>query len=228
METKEFNVIRTDKGLGNLKPAYIVEYDGKEQRVFMFNFQKERPAPKKIRCVIEGNYLYQDYRVLLDEFYEIGKSYLFKIKQRRSALKYYELEDERLKGETMILNLPFSDSLNNLEVGRTIECRVTGFADKKPYLVLTNANPSLIAFMDKETVFGTDESLQAWLEYVFTEEYLKDAARLYEEKDGRWICLVSKEIEKIIYLSFASDFSLSGGNRELVKGQFHCSDLFVV
>ena len=47
METKEFNVIRTDKGLGNLKPAYIVEYDGKEQRVFMFNFQKERPAPKK-------------------------------------------------------------------------------------------------------------------------------------------------------------------------------------
>ena len=143
----------------------------------------------------------------MDEFYEIGKSYLFKIKQRRSALKYYELEDERLKGETMILNLPFSDSLNNLEVGRTIECRVTGFADKKPYLVLTNANPSLIAFMDKETVFGTDESLQAWLEYVFTEEYLKDAARLYEEKDGRWICLVSKEIEKIIYslLLFGQD-----------------------
>ena len=32
----------------------------------------------------------------------------------------------------------------------------------------------------------------------------------------------------LIYLSFASDFSLSGGNRELVKGQFHCSDLFVV
>ena len=30
------------------------------------------------------------------------------------------------------------------------------------------------------------------------------------------------------YLSFASDFSLSGSNRELVKGQFHCSDLFVV
>ena len=29
-------------------------------------------------------------------------------------------------------------------------------------------------------------------------------------------------------LSFASDFSLSGSNRELVKGQFHCSDLFVV
>ena len=33
---------------------------------------------------------------------------------------------------------------------------------------------------------------------------------------------------KVNYLSFASDFSLSGGNRELVKGQFHCSDLFVV
>ena len=54
---KELNVIRTDKGLGTLKPAYIVEYDGKEQRVSMFNFQKERPMPEKIRCVIEGNYL---------------------------------------------------------------------------------------------------------------------------------------------------------------------------
>ena len=32
----------------------------------------------------------------------------------------------------------------------------------------------------------------------------------------------------ISILSFASDFSLSGGNREFVKGQFHCSDLFVV
>lgn len=105
------------------------------------------------------------------------------------------------------MNLPFLDSLNNLEVGQNIECRVTGFADKKPYLVLVNANPSLIAFMNKGTVFGTDESLQAWLEYVFTEEYLKDAAQLYEEKDGRWICLVSKEIEKIIYslLLFGQD-----------------------
>ena len=47
MKIQELNVIRTDKGLGNLKPAYIVEYDGKEQRVSMFNFQKDRPAPKK-------------------------------------------------------------------------------------------------------------------------------------------------------------------------------------
>ena len=34
--------------------------------------------------------------------------------------------------------------------------------------------------------------------------------------------------DNISNLSFASDFSLSGGNREFVKGQFHCSDLFVV
>ena len=199
MEIKELNVIRTDKGLGNLKPAYIVEYDGKEQRVSMFNFQKNRPAPKKIRCVIENNYLYQDYKTLLDEFYEIGRSYLFKIKERRSTLKYYELEDERLGGDTLALNLPFLDSLNNLEVGQNIECKVTGFADKKPYLALTDANPSLIDFLYKETIFGTDEYFHAWLEEVFTEEYLKETARLYEKRDGRWTCLFSKEIEHVIY-----------------------------
>ena len=40
--------------------------------------------------------------------------------------------------------------------------------------------------------------------------------------------LTQKYIYEDINLSFASDFSLSGSNRELVKGQFHCSDLFVV
>ena len=204
MKIQELNVIRTDKGLSNLKPAYIVEYGGKEQRVSMFNFQKNRPSPKKIRCVIENNYLYQDYKILLDEFYEIGKSYLFKIKERRSTLKYYELEDERLGGDTLALNLPFLDSLNNLEVGKTIECKVTGFADKKPYLALTDANPSLIDFLYKETIFGTDESFHAWLEEVFTEEYLKETARLYEKRDGRWTCLFSKEIEHVIYFLLLS------------------------
>ena len=42
------------------------------------------------------------------------------------------------------------------------------------------------------------------------------------------ILLLSFLIYYYDYLSFASDFSLSGSNRELVKGQFHCSDLFVV
>ena len=199
MEIKELDVIRVDKGLGNLKPAYIVEYDGKEQRVPMFNFQKERPVPEKIRCVIENNYLYQDYRILLDEYYETGKSYLFKIKERRSTLRYYELEDERLKGDTLALNLLFANSFDNMKVGSIVKCEVTKLTDKKPYLVLVDAHPSLLNFIDKRTVFGTDESLHDWLKYVFTENYLKEAARLYESEDGRWICVIAKEMEKIIY-----------------------------
>lgn len=50
--------------------------------------------------------------------------------------------------------------------------------------------------------------------------------------DNIQIMIENKELQfcydKEYNLSFASDFSLSGGNRELVKGQFHCSDLFVV
>ena len=199
MKIKELNVIRADKGLGNLKPAYIVEYDGKEQRVTMFNFQKDRLPPKKVRCVIENNYLYQDYQILLDEFYEIGKSYLFKIKERRSTLKYYELEDERLGGDTLVLNLFFTNSTDNLSVGSIIKCEVTRLTEKKPYLVLVDANPSMIDFMDKETVFGSDKSLHVWLKSVFVEDYLKETARLYESRDGRWVCMAAKEMEKIIY-----------------------------
>ena len=43
-----------------------------------------------------------------------------------------------------------------------------------------------------------------------------------------WSTIGATIIGKVNILSFASDFSLSGSNRELVKGQFHCSDLFVV
>ncbi len=50
--------------------------------------------------------------------------------------------------------------------------------------------------------------------------------------ESGWISLGTVIFCRIIItiysLSFASDFSLSGSNRELVKGQFHCSDLFVV
>ena len=49
-----------------------------------------------------------------------------------------------------------------------------------------------------------------------SDDYFEDAPLLWKLK------------RKISNLSFASDFSLSGGNREFVKGQFHCSDLFVV
>ena len=167
----------------------------------MFNFQKDRPVPEKIRCIVNDNgVISQDFKNLLNEFYEIGKSYLFKVKERRGgSLKYYELEDKRLKGDTLVLNLPFANSSANLEVGSIVECKITGFDDKKPYLVLVNANPSLIEFYDKETVFGSDNFFHAWLECVFTEEYLNEANRLYEKEDGRWICLFSKEMEKIIY-----------------------------
>lgn len=79
MEIKELEVIRTDKGFGNQKPAYIVQYDGKEQRITLFDFQKGKEPPKTVKCVIDNNRLYQDTQVLLDEFYEEGESYLFRI-----------------------------------------------------------------------------------------------------------------------------------------------------
>ena len=199
METKELRVIRADKGLGNAKPVYIVEYNGKEQRVSMFNFQKDRPVPATIRCIVENNALKQDYRTLMDEFYEAGKSYLFRIKARRDSLRYYELEDDRLEGDNLALNLSFTNSFDNLEVAKIVQCQVTELTDKKPLLVLVDANPSLIKFLSLEAVFGPDRSVQAWLETIFTEGCLQEAAELYGKADGRWICFFAKEMERIIY-----------------------------
>lgn len=197
MEIKELEVIRTDKGFGNQKPAYIVQYDGKEQRITLFDFQKGKEPPKTVKCVIDNNRLYQDPQVLLDEFYEEGESYLFRIKERRN--KYYELEDDRIKGDNWILYLQFSNSRTDLVKGKVIKCRVTEITNKKPHLVLEDANPSLVDFIDKNSVFGEDRAFLVWLDSIFEDDHFKAAARLYDNRDGRWICIISKDIEKIIY-----------------------------
>ena len=97
---------------------------------------------------------------------------------------------------------------------------------------------------------GVVDKCISWMRYTYNLPKMKpnddnneekrlseEASKANEEWDKFYREVLPKEILEatdafddtvIKYLSFASDFSLSGGNRELVKGQFHCSDLFVV
>ena len=71
MKIQEFEVIRTEKGLGSEKDRFVISYNGNEYKVPLFNFQKDRPQPDKIKCVINSKeHIWQDWHVLIDEFYK--------------------------------------------------------------------------------------------------------------------------------------------------------------
>ena len=148
MTKKTFSVIRIEKGLGKQRSAFIIDYEGREAKVTMFNFQKENSDVRQIHCNIENGRITQDLQTITDTFYnDSDKTYLFKVKQKWDNLKYYELEDLRFSEEVYRLKLPFSDSNEKLEKGQYIECKIKEFHSEKPYFILTDADPSLMDFL---------------------------------------------------------------------------------
>ena len=77
---------------GNLQ-YFIVEHDGVEYRIRLYDFQKEQKDPATLLClarqVQDGTIaLVQDYSAFLDQFYKVGEEYPFTVV---SGLKGYEL-----------------------------------------------------------------------------------------------------------------------------------------
>lgn len=82
MTKKTFPVIRIEKGLGKQRSAFIIDYEGREAKVTMFNFQKENSDVRQIHCNIENGRITQDLQTITDTFYnDSDKTYLFKVKQ---------------------------------------------------------------------------------------------------------------------------------------------------
>ena len=76
---------------------FIVEHDGVEYRIRLYDFQKEQKDPAKLLClarqVQDGSIaLVQDYSAFLNQFYKVGEEYPFTVV---SGLKGYELHRAR-------------------------------------------------------------------------------------------------------------------------------------
>lgn len=208
MTKKTFSVIRIEKGLGKQRSAFIIDYEGREAKVTMFNFQKENSDVRQIYCNIENGRITQDLQTITDTFYnDSDKTYLFKVKQKWDNLKYYELEDLRFSEEVYRLKLPFSDSNEKLEKGQYIECKIKEFHSEKPYFILTDADPSLMDFLPLDSIFNiTDNTdFEPWIYSVLKEEFMSEIYKLYNERHGRWLCLFAKEMGHVIYTLLLSN-----------------------
>ena len=113
-----------------------------------------------------------------------------------------------------------------------LESSFTLFADKVvPSPKKANSRYTILSYIDSKGCISCKTKFKEWKDFIL---YLDDMssnlvsvlfyAAPMDYDEFKYIL----KREDFNYLSFASDFSLSGSNRELVKGQFHCSDLFVV
>lgn len=200
-ESFKLEVTKINKVVGRSRNYYVVKHNGSEYNVPMFMFQNDEPKPDKIKCIIDDKgQIKQDLHVLLDRYYKVMGLYRFKVKNKFAGLKYYELEDERIKHEDVKLTLPFSESKESLEKGQVIECMVKELTDKKPLLALTDDSPCTLDFLDRHKVFEFEDNdgFDKWLSSIFKEDTLYDVNDAYEAEDGEWIYLFSKEMEYAI------------------------------
>ena len=202
----ELDILREERDLGRRGYSYVVMYDGKEWRVPMFSFQIGGECPAKVKCVFKNNEMVQDTQVVAEKYYRVGSTYLFTIKKKWPLYKYYELQDRNVNEKGFKIYLRFSDSRDDLREGQQVECIVNEIRDGKPFLTLTDANPSCMEFKSKEEIFKSGgTAFTAWIDEIFKAPFLGEAARLHGEGDGKWVCLFSKEIETVIYSLIVSD-----------------------
>lgn len=106
--------------------SYIVELDGAEYPVHEFAFQVGQRQPESLNCLIEKDDMQQvvsvkqDVTSLLQTFYHVGQSYLFRVANPRPVDgDHYELEDERGLKFNLYQSIP-----EGVSYGQSVRCQV--------------------------------------------------------------------------------------------------------
>lgn len=106
--------------------SYIVILEDREYPVPEFEFQMGQPQPESLNCLIEKDdaqqvvCVKQDVTSLLQTFYHVGQSYLFRVVNPRPVDgDHYELEDERGLKFNLYQSIP-----TEVQYGQNVRCQV--------------------------------------------------------------------------------------------------------
>ncbi len=200
--TVKLKVLDREKGLAKKKSVFIVEYGGKQHKVPMFEFQEKEPNPDMIDCNIDDGVITQNVHTLYERFYpDLNKPYLFRVKQKRDTLKYYELIDPRIEKDDRKQRLAFNESSTELEIGQLITCRVKSIGITQLHLHLLDKKPSLVEYYEMGAIFNADnrESIKEWLDELLAQSFVADIKQMYDEHNSKWVFYFAKKIEKVAY-----------------------------
>lgn len=178
---------------GNLQ-YFIVEHDGVEYRVRLYDFQKDRKDPATLLClarqVQDGTIaLVQDYSAFLNQFYKVGEEYPFTVV---SGLKGYELPYYTVRdNHGLIFNLA-NFGKAKLTPYQDIRCRVTKIDRYRLRLQLVDDEllqrkvkfyslPAIGAELDIEAETRLAERL------LLSDAAYADIADSYRSHRGEWV-----------------------------------------
>lgn len=189
---------------GNLQ-YFIVEHDGVEYRIRLYDFQKEQKDPVTLLClarqVQDGTIaLVQDYSAFLDQFYKVGEEYPFTVV---SGLKGYELPYYTVRdNHGLIFNLA-NFGKAKLMPYQDIRCRVTKIDRYRLRLQLIDDEQvqrkvkfySLPA-IGAELCIGAEARLAESL--LLADASYADIAAAYRSHRGEWVLMFLSKVRDTI------------------------------
>ncbi|MCQ2147251.1 MAG: hypothetical protein MJZ16_07020, partial [Bacteroidales bacterium] len=187
--------------------SFTVEYDGATRRVPMLAFQHEQDTPKTIDCIASpsasGIKLRQNLANLAQQFYQIGETYSFKIKNDfRSSGGYYELIDSEGRGFTPYLQDIF---MSDLRKGQEIICKVVGFCSQGPKVRFAQSGALSAFSFDKDAISSLLSEVD-WDKEGFAQLILSSAMESdFETSSHRWIVSQTESKQSDDALSLVDD-----------------------
>ncbi len=159
-ESYNFNV-NGYREINNTLSILLLERKGFNYSVRGYEFQKESSCPDIVRCIVQSIqqnkvYLSQDKYALLNQFYEEGKKYPFKVisLEQDENVKFYLLEDKFHLRHRIYFSNYCKKEFETLKEGAICELFLKRI-EKKGYLLLSLISVDLnTKFYSVEEVFG--------------------------------------------------------------------------
>lgn len=172
---------------------YIVEHEGIDYRIKLFDFQRNAPRPNELKCLARADqndeiYLVQDYSQFIQQFYEIGLIYPFRVVSvhTNQAIPYYQVRDSH----GLLFRLVHSGT-PYLETHDMVRCRVENInAHRLRLKLVTDANTSRLRFFDFDELCDATGRPHLWrlLRHLMESDPVWSMVNeCYVARHGEWI-----------------------------------------
>ncbi|MBR6283389.1 MAG: ATP-binding protein [Muribaculaceae bacterium] len=205
--------METDKGKKYLCPVvevyksngalfYVVNMNGFQCTVKAFEYQKGRPTPAAVQCIVKGMteagepILMQDIAAALQLLYKVGETYEFKVKADNTVMGYYEVVDRN----GFIMRLTEYGNAH-FYVNQVVTARVMSINLVRVELALVAGEQHEgLLFLPPDKVFELDRSHSVPVRYLNLlfghTQLLREAHEQYESGNAQWLITAIDTVDR--------------------------------
>lgn len=203
VENKKYRFsVKGSESVSSGKPRFIIEVNGYECSVKMFDFQKGKDKPTVLDCIFKGYnesrepLFIQDVAPLLKQLYQVGGTYDFRVKSDHSSIGYYEVVD---KNGFIVRLTKFGK--NKVYVNQSIKAKVSSIEQNRVELelVTTKKQEGILLLspeqlVDLDSVNVIDKRLTLFL--LLRLPLFMEARNQYENGNALWVITAIDALDK--------------------------------